>query len=264
MLLGAGLLLPEVLEMMGYDPYGAMADFFFPPAQGATNQKSSTSSSNDYLKKVIQVESGGRSNAQASTSSAYGLGQFTKGTFESLATNSPKDSILYGKSFEDYKKSEELQIAALKALTEQNRARLVRSGLPTDDASLYLAHFLGAGAALKVLQSNNNVSLKSVLPPSYFTANPAVFGNLKTVGDLKAWAARKMAGPGRKSAAGSSGGGGRRPPVGSQSAATDPGEIPGTTTRSLSSYLQPAGGGTAVPTFAIPKVHDPIAEKKAI
>ena len=262
--LGAGLLLPEVLEMMGYDPYGAMADFFFPPAQGATNQKSSTSSTNDYLKKVIQVESGGRSNAQASTSSAYGLGQFTKGTFESLATNSPKDSILYGKSFEDYKKSEELQIAALKALTEQNRARLVRSGLPTDDASLYLAHFLGAGAALKVLQSNNNVSLKSVLPPSYFTANPAVFGNLKTVGDLKAWAARKMAGPGGKSAAGSASGGGRRPPVGSQSTATDPGEIPGTTTRSLSSYLQPAGGGTAVPTFAIPKVHDPIAEKKAI
>jgi hypothetical protein len=264
MLLGAGLLLPEVLEMMGYDPYGAMADFFFPSAQGATNQKSSTSSTNDYLKKVIQVESDGRSNAQASTSSAYGLGQFVKETFESLATNSPKDSILYGKSFEDYKKSEELQIAALKALTEENRTRLVRSGLPTDDASLYLAHFLGAGVAHKVLQSNNNVNLKSVIPPSYFTANPAVFGNLKTVGDLKAWAARKMAGPGGKSAAGSSGGGGRRPPVGSQSAATDPGEIPGITTKSLSSYLQPAGGGTAVPTLTIPKVHDPIAEKKAI
>ena len=205
MLLGAGLLLPEVLEMMGYDPYGAMADFFFPPAQGATNQKSSTSSSNDYLKKVIQVESGGRSNAQASTSSAYGLGQFTKGTFESLATNSPKDSILYGKSFEDYKKSEELQIAALKALTDQNRSRLVKSGLPTDDASLYLAHFLGAGAALKVLQSNNSTDLRSVLPASYFTANPAVFGNLKTVGDLKAWAARKMSGPvGKKAAAAAS------------------------------------------------------------
>jgi hypothetical protein len=227
---------------------------FVPSSPGDTN----------YLAKVIQAESGGRSNAQASTSSAFGLGQFVKGTFQSLAANAPKDSVLYGKSFEDYKKSEELQIAALKALTDQNRSRLVKSGLPTDDASLYLAHFLGAGAALKVLQSNNSTDLRSVLPASYFTANPAVFGNLKTVGDLKAWAARKMSGPvGKKAAAAASmaGGGGRGlPPVGSQSAATDPGEIPGVTTRSLASVLQPAGGGTKIDKF-IQTI--PVYDKKA-
>lgn len=260
--LGAGLLLPEVLEMMGYDPYGAMANFFFPSAQAAPSTSSTSSTSNSYLSKVIQAESGGRSNAQASTSSAYGLGQFTKGTFESLAANSPRNSVLYGKSFEDYKKSEELQIAALQALTDQNRARLAKSGLPTDDASLYLAHFLGAGMALRVLQANNNTDLKKILPESYFRANPAVFGNLKTVGDLKAWAAAKMSGPVSKRAAAAAGaGGGGRPPRGS--VATDPGEIPGVTTFSNASakVTTPAGSGTALPTMAIPKVHDPIADK---
>lgn len=217
-----------------------------------------TSSTDDYLKKVIQVESGGRSNAQASTSSAYGLGQFTKGTFESLAANSPRDSAIYGKSFEDYKKNEELQIEALKALTEQNRTRFVRSGLPTDDASLYLAHFLGAGVAHKVLQSNNNIDLKSVIPTSYFIANPGVFGNLKTVGDLKAWAAKKMGMSGRSTAI----------PVASSKKET------GAETRnrflsalgnsSTTSNISNAGGGTALSTSVIPKVHDPIAEKAAI
>lgn len=221
----------------------------------------------DYLAKVIQAESGGQSNAQASTSSAFGLGQFTRGTFESLAASSSKDSVLYGKSFADYKKSEELQIAALQALTEQNRTRLVKAGLPSDDASLYLAHFLGAGMALRVLQSNNNIDLKNVLPASYFKANPAVFGNLKTVGDLKAWAARKMSGPvGKKAAqaaAMAGGGGGRKPPLGSQSAATDPGEIPGVTTFSGVTATT-SGSGTRVDKFlqAMP-VYDATADKNA-
>lgn len=207
-----------------------------------------TSSTDDYLKKVIQVESGGRSNAQASTSSAYGLGQFTKGTFESLAANSPRDSAIYGKSFEDYKKNEELQIEALKALTEQNRTRFVRSGLPTDDASLYLAHFLGAGVAHKVLQSNNNVDLKSVIPTSYFTANPGVFGNLKTVGDLKAWAAKKMGMSGRSTAI----------PVASSNYVSSSKKETGAETRnrflsalggsSTTSNISNAGGGTITPT----------------
>jgi hypothetical protein len=264
--LGAGLLLPEVLEMMGYDPYGAMADFFFPPAQGSTNQKSSTSSTNDYLKKVIQVESGGRSNAQASTSSAYGLGQFTKGTFESLAINSSRNSILYGKSFEDYKKSEELQIEALKALTEQNRARLVRSGLPTDDASLYLAHFLGAGMALRVLQSNDNVNLRSVLPSSYFTANPAVFGNLKTVGDLKAWAARKMGGSAPTQ--GSQAGGRPRPNFGRRSnsnfivPSANRGVVIGDPSQIYGYGYGDGGSGSAVPKELTVPVKDETVAKK--
>ena len=141
--------------------------------------------------KIIEAESGGR-NVGTVGSSAFGVAQFTKGTFEDVASRAAPGSILHGKTFADYKKDVNVQTAALAALTQSNAGILSKAGVSTDDASIYLAHFLGAGTAAKVLNMPDNTLLTSVLPSNVFSANPNVFRNVKTVGQLKAWAAAKM------------------------------------------------------------------------
>ena len=69
----------------------------------------------DLANKIMMAESGGKNIDNRSgaggkaTSSATGLFQFTKGTFEDLVKNAKSDSPLYGKTFEDYKQNTTLQ-----------------------------------------------------------------------------------------------------------------------------------------------------------
>jgi hypothetical protein len=143
------------------------------------------------LEKIIQVESGGR-NIGTTGSSAFGIGQMTKGTFEGLAKNAAPSSALYGKSFDDMKSDVGLQREALAQLTMQNQSRLAGAGLGTDDASTYLAHFLGSSGAIRVLSANDSTPIDKVVDGRSLNANPNVFKNMQTAGDLKAWAANKM------------------------------------------------------------------------
>jgi hypothetical protein len=156
-----------------------------------------------YLEKMIQAESGGRNIANqsgaggAATSSAFGLAQITKGTFEGLAAKAGRDNPLYGKTFEDMKSDTKLQMEAAKQLTDQNRQFLESRKLPTTDAALYLAHFLGPGGAARALSQSDSSPLSSAVNPDQIEANP----NLKkmtTVADLKNWADQKMGGSGYK------------------------------------------------------------------
>lgn len=163
------------------------------------------------LDKIIQVESGGR-NIGTTGSSAYGIGQMTKGTFEGLAKKASPTSALYGKTFEDMKADVGLQREALSQLTVQNQDVLSKAGLTTDDASTYLAHFLGASGAVNVLRAPDSTPIDKVVSGQSIYANPGVFKNITTAGDLKAWAAKKMqssaaqpAGPNNPQAAGAFG-----------------------------------------------------------
>lgn len=154
------------------------------PAAGAP------SNMDNLMKKIINVESGGKANAQAKTSSAFGLGQFTKGTFESLAKR--KDSSVFGKSWEDYKTDPNLQISALQDLIKINQEQLQKNKIQVTDSATYLAHFLGAGGASKVLKASNDTDIKSLVDENAYKANQKIFDQAKTVGGLKMWAARKM------------------------------------------------------------------------
>ena len=161
------------------------------PTVGPTT--SVTSDNTALNNKIIQVESGGRNIGTAGgTSTAYGVAQMTKGTFEGLAKQAKPGEALYGKSFEDMKKSEELQREALNILTNKNRAYLSKSGVATDDAAMYLAHFLGPGGAKRLLSQQDWQPIQGAVDPAQMAANKAVFKGMKTVGDLKAWAANKM------------------------------------------------------------------------
>lgn len=147
------------------------------------------------LDKIIQVESGGK-NIGTKGSSAFGIAQMTKGTFEGLAGKATPGSALYGKTFEDMKSDVGLQREALAQLTTQNQTALTKAGIAASDASTYLAHFLGAGGATRVLQASNQTPIEAVVDGRSIAANPNVFKNVATAGDLKAWAERKMGGTG--------------------------------------------------------------------
>jgi transposase len=153
----------------------------------------------DLANKIMMAESGGKNiNNQSgaggkATSSATGLFQFTKGTFEDLVKNAKSDSPLYGKTFEDYKQNTTLQYEAMNMLMEKNAGALSRRGIETTDANMYLAHFLGAGGAAKALLAGPNAPLTDVMSKEQLDANPSL-KSMRTVADLQAWADKKMGG----------------------------------------------------------------------
>jgi hypothetical protein len=150
----------------------------------------------NYLEKMVKAESGGRNIGNLEgTSSAFGLAQITKGTFEGLVAKAGQNNPLYGKTFEDMKSDTKLQMEAARQLTDQNRQFLESRKLPTSDAALYLAHFLGAGGAAKALSASDSSPIGTVVSPEQLEANK-VLQQMASVGDLKNWANQKMGGSG--------------------------------------------------------------------
>lgn len=151
--------------------------------------------------KIIQAESGGRNIANQSgpggtaTSTAFGVAQMTKGTFEGLAKKAGPNNPLYGKTFDDMKADVGLQKEALGQLLDQNRSYLSKLGLSTTDSALYLAHFLGPGGAAKVLSLGDSAPLYGAISPDQIAANP-MLKDMRTIGDIKKWADSKMGGGG--------------------------------------------------------------------
>ncbi len=164
-------------------------------SSNATSALGGTGTQPSLLDKIIHVESGGR-NIGTTGSSAFGIAQFTKGTFEDLAKKAQPGNPLYGKTWEDYKSDVGLQREALAQLTESNKQILANKGLPTTDSAAYLAHFLGAGGASKILSMPDSTPISNAVSADAIKSNPSVFNNVATVGDLKTWADKKMGGTG--------------------------------------------------------------------
>lgn len=141
-----------------------------------------------YLDNARQSESGGNLNAKNHNSSATGPYQFTQGTWADLAKNNP-DLGLTPDGRTDAAQNEK----AITAFTQQNAKQLYANGVPVNPGTLYAAHFLGAGGALKVLSSDDNAQLNGVLSPEVIKSNP--FLNGMTVAQFKDMAAKKGGNP---------------------------------------------------------------------
>src|SRR4051812_28631099 len=106
--------------------------------------------SDDTLNRGIQIESAGRPNVRASSSSARGLGQFLNGTWiEELKEHRP--DLYNGSPFNDelaLENDPSLQVELMARFWEDN-ARALGAGWTEGD--LYLAHFLGVATAKKFL-----------------------------------------------------------------------------------------------------------------
>jgi 23S rRNA pseudoU1915 N3-methylase RlmH len=149
------------------------------PAFGTSGRpfgQGSAGASGDYLSRIAQLESGGRNigniaRAGQQATSAHGLYQITKGTFESLVANAAPGSKLKGKTFEDMKGDVELQTEAMKQLTSSNEQLLARRGLSTSDAAKYMAHMMGYGTAAKILEAPGSTPLSRLVPTDWLVKN---------------------------------------------------------------------------------------------
>ena len=155
--------------------------------------------SDDYLSKVMKLESGGKNIGNVpvpgrKATSAHGLFQITEGTFRGIVANAPTDSILKGKTFEDMKLDTNLQTEAMKLLTQENARRLGQAGLSTSDAAKYMAHMLGYGGASKVLGANGSTPISRLLSQEAIANNK--LERFTTAGELRAEFDRRTGGAG--------------------------------------------------------------------
>ena len=75
---------------------------------------------------------------------------------------------------------------------QENAEILRRAGAEINDANLYLAHFLGAGGASKVLRADRTTPVSEILGSDQIAANPTVLGDGATAGEVIDWARQKM------------------------------------------------------------------------
>jgi hypothetical protein len=143
--------------------------------------------------RIRQAESGGTANpdeARNSLSSATGRYQFTSGTWlayykRRFGSQGLDDAAILAKRSDGV-----LQETLMDDLTADN-ARFLRSiGEAETAGNLYLTHFAGQGGARKLLTADTEALAADVLGAGVVKANPWMRG--MTVGDVIAWAHRKM------------------------------------------------------------------------
>ena len=158
-----------------------------------------------FLFKQAKIESGLNNDAKASSSSASGLFQFTRGTWlkviadhgasaglssEAAALNNGSASPAYEKQILDLRNNPDIsaKMAAHYAVDNVNalKAQGIEVKTPTD---LYLAHFLGSGGAAKFLTGlkNDPDAPASTALPGAASANKSIFyadGKSKSFADI--------------------------------------------------------------------------------
>ncbi len=148
----------------------------------------------NVVDRIIYVE-GGQNGSGPSTSTARGIGQMTEATWLGLFNKVfPELSQLNDNQKLALRSQEEVGRKMVEALTKQNQLALVRAGLDANPANTYLAHFLGAGDAIKVLVANPEELVSNIVGPKSIAANPNVFTPGMTAADLVKWADTKMGG----------------------------------------------------------------------
>jgi hypothetical protein len=149
-----------------------------------------------YINKMGGAEGTGKNKS----SSAVGFGQFLDstwlGTYKEVfgKTNETDAQILAKK----HDRGIATRLAA--KLTEDNVQGLAAADKPINDTTVYLAHFLGLGDAIKVLSAHADASVHGLVHDASIAANAQVFKKINTVTDLLNWAQSKMGVDGTTSA----------------------------------------------------------------
>lgn len=127
------------------------------------------------------LESGGRADAANPASSAFGIDQFTAGTWRRIVA-SEKPAWAQGMSDAellaargDPAKSAEM-VAALDA---QNTAMLEQAGLPVNHHTLYAAHHFGPASARRFARAADDVPMERLITAEQLAANPYLKGKTK-------------------------------------------------------------------------------------
>lgn len=137
----------------------------------------------EYWPILAKIESGDRLYIKASSSSASGLFQFIRSTWIDEGGKWGNDPA---KAFGGLMPSREEQIARAKTFTAKNVAVLKAKGIPINKASLYAAHFFGAGMAAQVIGADVNARADLIAGDAATRANPSILQG-KTVGQFLTW-----------------------------------------------------------------------------
>lgn len=141
----------------------------------------------DYWPMLSKIESGDRPYIKAGSSSASGLYQFIRSTWKAEGGQWGPDTT---QAFGGLKPSVEEQLQRAKSFTEKNAAVLRSKGIPINKASLYAAHFFGAGMAAKVISAGVNERADLIAGKAATDANPSILRG-KTVGEFLTWLHKK-------------------------------------------------------------------------
>ena len=133
---------------------------------------------------TMRIESNGVADARNSRSSATGLFQVVRDTWE---------EVMPGVPFSQATDPRQNTIAFIR-LTERNERYLEgRIGRDPEGWEVYLAHFSGAGRAAQLLEADGDARLDSIFSAAAMTANPHL-GRLETVDNYLAWVQAKYNG----------------------------------------------------------------------
>lgn len=143
-----------------------------------------------WTNRVGVVESGGRWQVEAPTSSAYGFYQITRPTFLRVAKGLPGFEHMTDAALWNRRTNPGAQEAVFTALTREYRAALARAGAPESFGNLYLMHFAGTGGGTKILKAAADTPIERLLSERAIAANAWLRG--KTAGDLVAWSHARM------------------------------------------------------------------------
>lgn len=147
--------------------------------------------------KIIGAESGGNAAATNPNSSATGAGQFIGATWLDIVRRNRPD-LAAGKSDEQVlalRTDPKLSREMTSRYVQENAAALRQASVPVNDGTVYLAHFLGAGGAVKVLKANPDAPIKGIVGEQAYAANQTKGGTFvggETAGAVRSWAARKV------------------------------------------------------------------------
>ncbi|MHA4730641.1 phage tail length tape measure family protein [Ensifer adhaerens] len=147
-----------------------------------------------FVENVIQAESGGKANAKNPNSSASGAGQFIDSTWLQTARRYFAQQVqgLSDQQILAMRSDVEMNRRMIRAYASENAQALLEGGQIVNEATLQLAHFLGAGGALKVLKAAPGTRIADIEGMGgAIAANPSILGGGATREDVLAYAQRR-------------------------------------------------------------------------
>lgn len=146
-----------------------------------------------YYENLLAQESGGDRFATNDRSSATGPAQFIKSTWLDFMKQMRPDIKGSDADKLAMRSDPKLNEEAVAWLNSGNAAALMKKGIDTNDANMYIAHLLGSGGAIDVLTKSADTALRSIPSLSKaIEANPKLFDKVTTVGDLQSYAQRRF------------------------------------------------------------------------
>ena len=126
-----------------------------------------------FMDAIRSAESGGRNIKNAAGSSAYGHYQFLKSTAQRMARDPRnRNTPIYGKSWEDYKRDPDLQREFMKVATQNYTKIYQQNKVPVTGGTLYMAHHFGPDMAVKMHKAGPEATMSNFYPEYVTKKNP--------------------------------------------------------------------------------------------